>query len=58
MEIVRLFMEKGADVREKDEMGRAALHYAVEAAGDLPCVLELVQAGLDVNEVDRSGVSV
>jgi len=51
---VRKLLGEGAPLESKDQVGRTALHWAVEA-GHKEVVDELVLAGADVNAADTDG---
>lgn len=54
--IVRLLIEKGADVKTADNRGVTALHEAAQS-GDLTSMRLLIEHGADVNALDRNGDS-
>lgn len=54
---VKLLVEKGADVNEKDDYRSSVLHYAVES-GNLELALYLVEKGADVNAKNNYGTAV
>ena len=54
---VKLLVEKGADVNEKDYYRSSALHYAVES-GNLELAQYLVEKGADVNAKNNYGTAV
>ena len=54
---VKLLVEKGADVNEKDDYRSSVLHYAVES-GNLEVVQYLVEKGVDVNAKDEKNRTV
>src|SRR5262249_22548844 len=49
-------LKKGADVNDKDDAGRAALHKAA-AAGHKSAVVALLAFGADMGERDAQGIS-
>jgi len=53
--MVRLFLDRGADVNAVGDSGRTPLHFAVWDGGDeaVEIVEMLVQAGADVNALDE-----
>jgi ankyrin repeat protein len=53
-EVVRALVEGGADIREKDQDGMTALHWAV-VDNHADAARALVEKGADVNTVDRFG---
>ena len=67
--VVRLLLEKGADVNAKAYLGRTALHVVAEgedvyrthvvAEGEAEAVMQLLlEKGADVNAKDEDGVTV
>lgn len=54
IDVIRLFVKKGADINAKADNGWAPLHFAVRA-GKLVSVANLVKLGADINEKDGSG---
>ena len=54
---VKLLLEAGASVKDKDTYGRTPLRYAVEGA-DPEVVRALIEAGADVNAKDDKDMSV
>ncbi|XP_052105520.1 uncharacterized protein LOC127738354 [Mytilus californianus] len=54
LEVVRLLIQKGAEIDKLDNFKRPALMYAV-FSGSLPVVYYLILHGSDVNHVDSSG---
>jgi ankyrin repeat protein len=55
-QIVRFFLDAGADVNTRDQEGRTALmHVAESAPGNLEIARILISAGADVNLTDNDG---
>ncbi|KAL3419807.1 hypothetical protein PVAG01_08305 [Phlyctema vagabunda] len=56
-EMVRLLLDKGADVKSKDKDGALALHRAVarNTTSKATVITQLIGAGLDANEIDKAG---
>lgn len=54
IDVIRLFVKKGADINAKADNGWTPLHFAVRA-GKLVSVANLVKLGADINEKDGSG---
>jgi ankyrin repeat protein len=54
LEMVKLFLEKGADVNDKDNDGWTPLHYACES-GHFEIVKYLISLDVDVNAKDDEG---
>ena len=52
--IVKLLIEKGADLNEAQIPGETALYMAAEHSNPL-CAMELIKAGADVNLADNCG---
>ena len=57
LEMVKLFMEKGADVNAKNSDGGTVLMFAARG-GNLEVVKLLLEKGLDVNAKDKGGRTV
>jgi ankyrin repeat protein len=57
VEILKLLLEKGADLRARDRNGRNALGLAAESS-EVSVVRFLVERGLDVNEPGPNGAGV
>jgi len=53
IEAVKELVAAGADVNEKDEEGRSALHFAC-GYGEVECAEYLIEHGADVNALDSS----
>ncbi|MBR5160643.1 MAG: ankyrin repeat domain-containing protein, partial [Thermoguttaceae bacterium] len=53
---VKLLVEKGADVNEKNDYGSTVLHYAA-VSGKLKLVQYLVKKGADVNAKDNENMT-
>ena len=54
-QVVRLFLDKGADVKARDEWGKTPLHAAARHTPNPKIVSLLVEAGADVEAVDSKG---
>lgn len=55
--VVKLFIDSGINVNEKDDNGRTALMYASQKTGHASTVQLLLDNGADVNEKDKDGVT-
>lgn len=55
--VVKLFIEAGMNVNEKDSNGRTALMYASQKMGHASTVQLLLDHGANVNEKDKDGVT-
>ena len=55
-ESIELLLAKGADCKAGDEMGTTALHAAA-SRGDNRMLRSLIDAGADVNSLDKAGFS-
>ena len=57
LDVVKFLIDKGADVKAKDNTGRTALTYAA-LRGNLDVVKFLIEKGLDVKARDKVGRTV
>ncbi|KAK2769571.1 hypothetical protein FQN53_006001 [Emmonsiellopsis sp. PD_33] len=55
---VRVLVEHGADIHERDAAGRTALHHALSGSSitDIATIIYLVEQGVDVNAIANDGV--
>ncbi|KAK2749750.1 hypothetical protein FQN55_002986 [Onygenales sp. PD_40] len=55
---VRVLVEHGADIHERDAAGRTALHHALSGSSitDIATIIYLVEQGADVNAIANDGV--
>ena len=57
IDIVRFLQEHGADCTLADSQGRTPLHASVESPGGYLCLQFLLDQNVDVNTIDRNGLT-
>ena len=55
-EVIKLLLDRGANIEAKDYSGRTVLHYALDQVGSAPALIELLlEYGADIAIKDSSG---